>query len=354
MIDLLEVVEPVINFRKVKYDLLGDLIRQSGMTGGKLNMFINLDTILDKFYSNDTMSAFKSLKGKELIILTSEIFNLIAHYRNYFWTRHRVSTSFYIYNLNMPVMNCKNDEYLSSKLNRKQTEHINFGVVNYVFNKNMELISGISKYIKQCYYIPSNGLEPSLIPYYIINKYSNNNDVCNLILTSDKSEYSLMSLENTFILKASGKNSTILSKDNIYDYKFKNIKYRPKIELSDELYPLILSMSGYKDRNINGVYGFTKAYKIVESAVKDSTINNSYLPNPKVLRQYIDDNDLEQIVENYKCIDVRRHHRLMNDVDEIRIENKIIDRYDNGALIHLNSKYFETNNIQLVELSKGV
>lgn len=353
MIPNLEVIEPIINFRKTKYDKLSELIANSSMSGSKLNMFINLDTVLDKFYAPDILSAFKSLKGKELIIITSELFNLVAHYRNFFWTRYKVKTTFYIYYLNRKVKLAGHKHYMESKLERKDLNHIDFGAVNYVFEKNMDLISSISKYIKNCYFIPSNGLEPSVIPYYIIKKYSKDEE-CNLIMTSDKSEYNLTNLNNTFILRATGKNSKILSKDDIYNYKFKNIKYKPNIKISTKLYPLILAMSGYKDRNINAVSGFVQSCKIIESAINDYTISNSYVVDPTVLYEYLSDDKLETFVKNYQCLDTERHYRLMKKVDQLKIENNILDRYDNGAIVHLNSKYFETNNIQLIELCKGV
>lgn len=353
----LEVIEPIINYRKVKYAIMDKLIQSSNMQGNRVNMFINLDTVLNRFYDPNTFSAFKSLKGKELIQITAEIFNLIAHYRNYFWTRHAVQTTFYLYYLNKKVKLCKDVDidYLKNILEKKELEHVSYGVVNYVFKQNMSLISTISKYIKNTYFIESNGLEPTLLPYYLIKKFGESDDMCNIILSSDKIDHNLTNLQNTFILKAVGKNSKLISKDDILEYKFKPIKYRPSIDISSKLYPLIMAMIGCKERNLRTVCGFTKSCKFIEKGILSNVLKNGYNADiTYFVKEYFNKDECDIIIANYKCVDTKRHYRMIKEVDEIRLTDSIVDRFDNDAIIQLNSNYFELNNIQLIELCKGV
>ena len=355
----MEVIEPIINFHKVKYDKLIELIRSSDMEGSKVNVFINLNSILNKFYREDVISGVISLKYIENIVLTAEIINLVAHYRHFFWSRFKVPSKFYFYYCNKVPKNGKKnlDDYMELFKEKQNENNAKYGEITSIINNNLKLVDSISTYVQGTYFIKSNGLEPGVISYYIIKKFSDD-DTCNLILTSDKLDYQLANLKNTFILKANGKNSKLISKKEIFDYKFKDIKYRPKKNIHPSFYPLVLSFCGCKSRELTSIkgYGFVKTMKLLDKLISSDKLDNKV---PKtieysILEDVLEDDIFSLLNNRYKSISYRYQYLLLNDIDKMNIESKLKDKYDNMAIMGINTDYFPNNNIQLVELCEGV
>lgn len=354
-----EVIEPIINFRKVKYDKLDEmivpLIKNNTLTGEFVNFYIDLDFVLEKFYDPKVLSCFKSLKGKELIKMTAEVINIISHYRNYFWSRFKVPTAFILYSFNSPISYNKkinNDKYMVDLYNKKSQDHPEYGMVNYVFNVNKKMIENISVYIKNAYYIETFGIDTTVIPYFFINKHGNNSR-CNIILTNDKIDYQCAMLKNTFILNACGSKSKLISSSDLIEEKFKNIKYRPNNNFSPELYSIIMASIGYKKRGLEKVTGFSNTCKILDKAISQGIIKNGkniHLPD-ELLDMFPDGKLLNA---NFKLINPDRQLRSLKLHQQSKLYDCLVDRFDNSAIMELNDRYFNLNNIQLIELSKGV
>lgn len=360
MYNELEVIQPIINWHKIKYKTFSKLIMNSRMEGNKVNMFINLDSILNLFYTDKLIPAVHSLKHLENIVLTAEVINIIAHYRHFFWKSFNgVPTRFFIYSCNkVPKFSKKiNENYMSTYIKKIDEDNIRYGEVNKIINVNKELLNLISLYVQDAYFIESNGLEPSLIPYKLINKYGTDKNICNIIMTNDKYEYQLTNLKNTFIIRPRGDKSKIIGKEDIYNHKFKDIKYRPGNIISPRFYPFVLAMDGYKKRNIEKVkgYSFVKTMKLIETMIFDKRIKNDKISNPDtyLFKDYLNDNQIETLLNNLKCTDLGYLDKVIDDkLFDSKI--KLINRYDNKAIMELNSEYFPNNNIQLIELCEGV
>ena len=357
----MQVIEPIINSFKVRYDVFTDLIRKSNMEGNHIAMYINVDSILDKFYtSNEIISAMNSLKHEESIILTSELINIVAHYRHFFWSRFRAPSVFYFYYCSKRPkwQSEKNKDYMSILDFKRDLENPKFGGLNETLESNLKLVDLLSTYVNHAYFIKSDGLEPSVIPYFLIKKtLKKNTDICHMILTNDKSEYQLANLPNTFILRSRGEKSKIIDSSMIYDHKFKDIKYRPENKLSPELYPLLLAFLGYKPRSLPKVKGYTlvATLKLLDKLIDNKVIkngNNKGLDKEAFLN-YISEEQFDQLEKNYKCINFNRAYKLLRDVDIIKIDKALVDKYDNMSIMNLNTQYFQGNNIMLVELCEG-
>lgn len=357
--DELEILEPIIRYHKIKYSLLKDMVETSGMEGNKMNIFINLDSIFNLLYNKKMVPAINSLKGLENISLASELINMIAHYRHFFWNRYGVPTKFYLYRCNRRPKSHKlfNEDYMKTFESNRLKENDLFDEVNKIIELNLNLIKLISSYVQDAYYIESKGLEQGLIPYHLIKQYEDDNEVCNWIITSDKLEYQLTNLKNTFIIRAMGKKSKIIKNQDIYNHYYKNVKYRPGVEISPSLYSLVLSMVGYKDRNVKGSISFVKSMKIIDNMIFNKEIKNRKLPfiNEDLFKYHIKDSDIiNSIINNFKTIDFSYQNDLMSKKDFFKIEDQLVDKYDNKSIMKINNDYFQLNNLQLIELCEGI
>lgn len=354
----LEVIEPIINGFKIKYSMMSDMIHISELEGRKTNVFINIDSILSKFFrSDEVISAFNSLEDN--VILTSELINIIAHYRHFFWSRYRMPITFYLYHCNkqpkwqkkyVPNYNIKTLDKIQDKENPK------YGGLPEAIEQNLRLVKLLSTYVDKAYYIESDGLEPSVIPYYVSTLGCK--DTCNIIITQDKSEYQLVNLDNTVVFHPRGNKSKIITKKNIFDEAvFGDIKYKPNNELDPNLYSLYIALTGDKNRNLIRVDGFSKvkSLKLIDRLIDMKYINNGINKglDKILLMEFLSESQYKQLKNNYKCINFNFAYKLLRDVDKVKINNCFVDKYDNKAIMEINSKYFEYNHIRLIELCEG-
>lgn len=344
-----EVIEPIINFQKIRYEKLSELLNEKNIkTKRRFNIFINMETILDYFYKEQIVAAINSLRSRENIILVPEFLNLIAHYRHYFWTRYQAKTRFFIYHLNKKVTKSKN-KYMSDILNRYSIENIHNGMMNDIFKSNIRMISSICNYIPKVYFIQSNGIEPSLIPYYLINKYSKEKDY-NIIISRDYYDYQLTEFNNTFMLTAAGMRSKIYDSTDAINKKVKHS--HETFGLIPWHIPFILALTGDKTRNIDRVDKITpkKACKLIGNVNQNCRYNHDSLQYE--LNKLIDDKELFNYNLSLTSLDYQ--NKNITKVDEELIHIDILDMCDINTLIDLNSIYFTNNNIHLEELFEGI
>lgn len=352
-------IEPIINGFKVRYSILDEMVDKSKIYGERTNIFVNVDSIISRFFRNDEcISAFNALNDN--MILTSEMINIVAHYRHYFWSRFRMPITFIFYHCNKKPKWQKNyvPDYNLRVFNKlRDIDNPKYGGLPEAISANLKLVKLLSTYVNKAYYIESDGLEPSVIPYYIIKKTRKN--TCNIIISHDKVESQLTTLDdNTIMIYPKGAKSYFINRDNIYDDILSTVKYRPRNKLSPKLYPLYLAFVGDKGRNLSKVDGFSKvkALKMIDKLIDDGVIENRHNKglDRMMLREYLSTDQILKLRNNYKCINFSFAHKLLRNIDEAKIKNCFVDKYDNKSIMEINSKYFEFNHIKLIELCEGV
>lgn len=351
----LEVIEPIMNFQKIKYSKLNELIPIDFIQNKRVNFYINLNSILDNFYTDNIISAMNSLQGSEYLVFVPEFLNILAHYRHYMFSRFQCRTRFFIYYLNKPVKTAKhiNKNYCKKYLDRLDINERRTGVTNNVLKTIFNMIDKIIYYLPNCYFIESNGLELSLIPYYIIDCLNKKKNQCNIVLTHDYYDFQLLNHKDTMILSPAGSRSKSYFKKDIYYKKTKNTKYQLENELSPELFSVMNAYCGIKERNIEKIGGFSKIAKSLDNGIINGLINNSYNPNIKLISSLFKEDIEDELNKNFLLTDLKTQYNIMSNLNKEMIKNKLINLNDNYAIMDLNSNYFQYNNIQLIEIEEG-
>lgn len=346
------VIEPIINYQKVKYEKLKEIIPSETVINKTVNIYINMNSILEYFYTNKMVDAMNSLIKLDNIVFTAEFINLMAHYRHYFFSRHRSKTRFFIYYLNKPVS--YDNKYMESMIKTRGSEKIRTGLMSEILDINLKLIDNICTYLPNIYFISSEGMDHSSIPYYLIKKLSKREDETNIVMTHDYYDYQLLNLPRTMILSASGDRSKMYTLKNIYDKKLSGLKYNKVNDISPELFSLIMSLTGHKDRDINKIdnYGFSKAIKKIDELLSNGLIKNGYNFNLTYLSKVMNVSE-NGLTHNFSLCDLRTKNNILKSTDEILITRKLINLRDNNAIMDINSRYFKFNNIHLIELEEG-
>lgn len=350
----LEVIEPIMNFQKIKFNKLDELVPLNYSRGKRINIYLNMNSVLSYFYSENIISAMNSLTGKEYLIFVPEFINLMAHYRHYFWSRFHSRTRFFIYYLNSPIKRAKNinKDYCKKYLDRLDVNDIKAGVMNDILKTIFNMINKIVYYLPECYFIESGGHDMSVIPYYIIDRINKKKNQCNIVMTHDYYDFQLLNHDATMILSPAGNRSKSYFRENIFDKKTKGTKYKLNNEISPELFSLLMSISGYNNRNINKIQGFAKTIKTLDSLIDSSLIENEYSSDLENISKLFNI-DYTDLYNNFILTDLRIQEQLLSDTDKKLISNKLINLKDNTSLMNLNSDYFQFNNLQLIELCEG-
>lgn len=347
------IIPTLINYRKIKYDMLFSLLKHAGVRGKHINYYIDLDTILDPFYSDSVISAVNSVREKEYISLSAEIINLVAHYRHFTASRLGVTSSFYFFSQNDFVRGA-NDNYKSKLMKRKMINHPKFLGTNFMIAANVKILTMISLYIPDCYFIPSGKLESAVIPYYMINNH--NDYAANFILSDNKNFYQLCSdIDRVYVLRAIGAKSKLIAEKDVINTITNAYKNKPFNKLDASFYLAFLSLNGYKELGIQKIDNLTpkKILFDLDEKISNGLIKNEYVKSPHNIYNNDLDNE-EGFIENYRTLDIRRQFRKLSKADILSIEQHLINRFDSAGLIKLNDMYFEGNNMQLQELLEGV
>ncbi len=220
--------------------------------------------------------------------------------------------------------------------------------IRTVINDAIPLLKTILEYIDGVYFIESNAIEPSLIPY---NFYKESEDKFHFLVTTDRYEYQYATLNNFYILRPKIENSYILYRGNVID----QMKYEDKI-VSDittkpEMVSFILSILGNENRNIPKIKrtGLSSIIKLIDKGVEKGLISDS-TNNIFILSKVIKDEYLEQVMGNYMCTDLETQYTKLKAKDFYDIKSQIVDKFDNNHLKKLNDIYFNKYPLFIMEI----
>lgn len=333
-------IESIINSKKIKYiDLQNTFIPKLPQNTDYVRMFINLDNIINDIQNNK--DAIDELESDNFLILSSELANLIAHYRKFFYSRYGMKSVFIFY-------------YSTNILN-------NFNkTVKARMLKNLKLLSILIDYIPDVSIVDMQIDQSETVPYYIITNEEDKESLCmNLILTGRKTDFQLVNLPNTAILYSVRGNHKLIQQDNVYSVlvKDKNSFYS---NVTRNLISLIIALNGDKIRNVEGIpkYSYKSIMNRLNILIQQNKISNTYHnidDIEKILNEFsIADKTIYILIKSYFAkIDVRYSINNLSqfEINKIVTRNKFIE--DMNTLKEVNRKYYEYNPLQLIEMLEG-
>jgi len=313
----IQIVQNTFHSKKVKYQLLDKLFKPykgSFERGGTINIYIDINSLLKSFYNPTTIDLFNSFNNNDSKIFTSEIFNIIGHYRHYFARYHEMYTTFYLFNsfdkssYHLSISEDYKENFYEKRLDENSTTNI----LNKIIENEFKLISRIINYVPNTYYINTNKLDPSSIPYYIINYKENKMNEINLVISNDILQYQLLGsdISNILILELRGEKTKLISNFNVIDElvkstKPKNLDENSYKDFSPDLLNILYGLISNKDYNISGVkrMGVLRGIKfILEKINSNKLFPRKYFPTDDI--QLFDDvKDNDKFLNNLKLID---------------------------------------------------
>ena len=345
-------IESLLLSHYIKYDKLFELcnISLANIQSNTVDIYIDLYDILKKIYTTNT-------KINKKFIIVSSIINLAAHYRGYFWSRHRLYTNiFLVYGDNISnnqkqfIPTFGNDEFRKTK---------NYDKNNIFINSQLELVKILVGYIDNVYYIRRRSHFSAFVYHNII---TNNSINPSIIISKDKYNYQLPALNNNIIIFRPKKYNSqdisyYINKNNVYDcFYSKSSKDTLDIlhKLNPELLSLLISLNGLPKYNLYSLMNINTAVKLLLDAINKNKIINGYNSDIKYiasnlngLNNYVDNISLEY---RFNAVDLLVQSKIYESTIESKDMQWYINLKDPKTVKDINNKYFADNPLDLNNL----
>lgn len=350
-------LEAIINAKKIKYAILKPLVEQNLPSDTKsLNVFISLECIMKQFYRPEVNERMNSLDMPEKYLLSSELINVVAHYRHFFWSRYGVpSTYFVYYSTSRAAYNTKRyPNYRGSFYDKRLDNSTEYGTLNSMIKENLNLANILSEYLPNIYFINTKSLAPSALADFII-KNNQEDGLTNIVLSNNAVDYQMVNNERTFAITLNSDNSKVIRKDNLMKLLLKGSKKKDETTLSSNFYVPSLSISGHKAYELEGVKGVgnLKAIGVLEKALEAGDIADTEYTDITSLAEELFTNDSERIIKNFDVLSYHNLHARMSPKQMDNIRQQIENKSDNQSLMEINNTYYEKYPLQLIELCEG-
>lgn len=340
----------MINSNYIKYENLTQITNEGlqNCNASVAYFYIDLNSVLKTLYPENVMI-------EDYRAITSCLINMCAHYREYYWTRHKVDTVFFlIYSDNTPYYN--NMMYPGYNVSMAMTiknNRLKYDMINHNFN----LLKLLCPYLPDIFFI-NRSEEVGVIIYDLMSKYDLNNEKAHIILTKDVYNYQLVTLKpNTIILrpkKNKGEDlSYYISINNVLEYYLskRNVKKRSDM-LSPNLLSLIMAMNNLPERNIDTMLNITKTINYLEEMISNNLMINGYNTDILYIGNHICKNEIgfsSMILNNrFKAIDIVSQQLLYMTTNKSYKE--IVNLNDPNTVRQINNEYFVENPLDLNRL----
>jgi hypothetical protein len=347
----------VLNEVKIKYEHL-DLILKEKLQdirfANSINVIVDLKEIFRKVFRPNMLSE-EDISARTIEELTSDVINIISHYRNYFYKSGKYSSFYFIYSksecelMKKKYDGYKKDYYQGHFYDPEKTKRIN------MVNKSVQILEKLIDQIPNCTYIDSSKFDEYLVAKFIISKAAQNE--LNFILSTDEIMGQLLS-KNTFMINIKGIKSELVNSQNAVSVLFKH-----NANFSSKLISIVSCMTGtekYSLENINKI-GPYRAIKIIDELIKNNKlIDSEYVGFPLKLDKLDPKIKSEKLlIDNFELI--KRNFDIITSDDifyskqsELTILfNKPKQTHAQNYFLELNSKVFMNYPLALDMLLKG-
>ena len=356
-------MERYFNAYKVRYTFLDSYLRPIKNTHliRTMNIFINLDDFFHKLHTPFAAKEFQVISQNSAKQLTSNVFNLIGHYKNWAVKNGIRPRIFIVYTTstktfkNRMHLSTYRDHYLEiSSENNGQFYHINQAIQN-----SRGIIPVIAKYIKNVYAIDSKYLEPSAVPLHLSNQFKAD---WNLLISRDEYDIQYCYRDRWSLMQPLGDYTDFVTKSNMWDH----IIRKEKVELDHEIhytpamFPLMMAVAGNRYRSIPRLkkVSWKTLFKWMDEVNSNSTIVDRSVVEIQMQR-FMDlvnrkKMEAEALNANLYCIDVERQVMAFMETDKAIIDSCIEDMEDFKSLNQINVDVFREFPLNLQFLCRDI
>ena len=316
-----------------------------------VNIIIDFKQLIRKIFREPNNFEDEELdSGLVVEEISSSILNIIGHYRNFFYKQNKYTTFYILYSKSK----CKNFERLNSNFKKDYYEkytNIDNRKCRFV-NKITSIVEIICKYIPHCMFIDTSDYDENSYVNQLIEKNPKNE--LNLLISDDFCLYQHLN-ENSIALNMKGINTKVITAENAVSDFIKD----PKINFSNKLIPLLLSLSGYEKYSISGINNvkYKKAAKFIKELIFDSYLEDVYyvdfpLEDKHLEKFNLSENKLQEIKNNFYILNIDQ----VTSISSAKIISKFIEipkLISISEINRINNRFFSSYGLNLDMIWKG-
>lgn len=349
----------IFNEVKIKYDHLDALLEEKFVDirlGNEVNVIVDLKEVFRKFFRPNI--GIENLRGRDVIEeMTSDIINIIGHYRNYFYKKGKYTSVYFLYSKSeCELMKAKHpgykrhyyDKYFvgTDELEKQKSQ---------IVRKSVEALQKIIDHIPNSNFIDTSEFDEFIVASFLLSRTKPSD--MNIILSNDDLMCQLIS-RNTFVLNIKGIKTKIMDEKNAL-----SVMTDKETKLSIKLLPIVLSLAGAERYNLDNIdkVGLIKGISMVEKLVASGKlIDSEYVDFPLSESNLSEkdrvENSIRQNIER-----VRNNYSIIKSSDVLYTNTtNLTVLFNRPKTMHtfsyytdLNSKIFGSHPLNLDMLLKG-
>ena len=345
---------------KIRYVLLNTYMRPIRNTQliRNINIFINLDDFYHMLHRPNINREFQVISNNAAKQMTSNIFNLIGHYKNWAVKNGIHPTVFLIYTTATKTFknNIHIPSYRNHYFNINSDVNSDYYFINTAINGAKDIIPVIAKYLRNIYAIDSKYIEPSVVAYYLSKKFPKD---WNILVSRDEYDMQYCYMDKFSVISPKGDNSTFLTKQTMWNHLIEKerIKMSHSFYFDPKLFVTMKAISGDRYRGIprlkrcgwKTIFGYLDELGRLDDSSKEIYALQQDKLCDLIIRK---DVNIDELNRNIYCIDVIQQSNAFMSTDIAIIDNCIEDMEDFVTLNKVNSDIFGEYPLNLNFLCK--
>ena len=335
----------------VKYDRLTELINAEFYNSGynEINLLIDAYSMIKSIYG---------LKPNQFIdkfSIASCIINACAHYRNFFWTRYKVTCKIWVVFSRMDMSIIEANAFYPGYKNIFTTDCN--PEMDKLIKQNMEILNMICPYIPDVSFIQS-GYEPGLVFGKIAKSYP---DIPNIIVSKDPWNLQVVgNMSNVYMLRPMKRNgedlSMLISCKNVLQYYTALRKVDcDTSKIGSSYISFIIAAARFPERGMKSLHNLNSIVKYLNVGIDKQFILNGWLSSDvrglcndlctinKVNLKTFEIESRMNAIGFYPCL---YRYMALPGTDNINI----INLHDPDSIKQINEKYFSKVPLDLMSL----
>lgn len=330
---------------KIRYELLNEFFLpvRSSKKINTINIFISLDDFIHRIHRPITDGEFQTTGKNVSKQVTSNIMNLIGHYKNWAIKEHLTARVFLIYTTSRVFKNGMIiPKYRDHYLQITDDNNPDFFFINTAMKDALSILQVLTKYVPHAYAIDSGYLEPSIVPLYLSRVYEAD---YNFIVSRDDYDLQYVAGDSWGVVIPKGDKSQLLVRGNVWEY----LRSRTSITTAMYFHPTVLlwalTIIGDKYRSLPKLT--RSGWKTILGFIKESSSpwdDDTCLELQ--LQRVADYVNMKKVAitdfnESLYCFSAEQQVDAMLDSDRAFIFHQVVDMYDPRSLIQANDTIFK-------------
>lgn len=350
------------NVYKARYEILDhyfNKLKQSQYVKD-MDIFISLDDILHTMHRPQVEKEFQLCGINATAQVTSNIVNIVAHYKHWAAKSHIKARVFIYYS-------SKRAGYRNSLYIKNYREHyarimdpgnMKFLLMNDAISHSLPFVHQILNYVQDVHVIDSGFIEPSLVP--CVMKLGPADYTWTMVVSRDPYDIQYAYRDQYVLVSPKGDNTSIVNRGNMWQYiAEREHMLDDKHEMAmyhHEVYPLALAVVGNKLRDIPRLrrVGWKTAFNYLDEITRTDTISGVVITQRMLDLLHQKGVPEKGIESNFNVSSINSQVIALTDTDKSLMYNQIQQYTEHASLAELNDRYFSQFPLNLPFLTDSV